>query len=153
MSRASWGVAGDMVVIEWGEKSCETEFEMNLENNFKLLSHHYSLHWLPSVPPPQNDNNKQHQHQDDGWWTTNGEWQKGAQETSMSTSLGPQVSFFYFFLFLILLTTILNRLHVLQVTNDGQWMASGKKGKRCRFRCLLGQVSFFRCHFILFTML
>ena len=45
----SWGVAGDMVVIEWGEKSCKMEFEMNLENNFKLLSHHYSLHQLPSV--------------------------------------------------------------------------------------------------------
>ena len=40
----SWGVVGDMVVIEWGEKSCEMEFEMNLENNFKLLSHHYNSH-------------------------------------------------------------------------------------------------------------
>ena len=64
---------------------------------------------------------------------TNGKWQKGAQETSMSTSLGPQVSFFYFFLFLILLTTILNRLHVLWVTNNGRQMASGKKGKRRQF--------------------
>ena len=74
---------------------------------------------------------------------TNSEWQKGAQETSMLMSLGPQVSFFYFFLFLILLTTILNRLHVLRVTNDGRKMVSGKKGKRCQFRHLLGQVSFF----------
>ena len=78
-----------------------------------------------------------------GWRTTNGKWQKGAQETSMSTSLGPQVSFFHFFLFLILLTTILNRLHVLRVMNDGWWTASGKKGKRCRFWRLLVQVSFF----------
>ena len=62
----SWGVAGDVVVIEWGEKSCEMEFEMNLENNFKLLSHHYSSHRLPSVPPPQNDDNEQCQHQDNG---------------------------------------------------------------------------------------
>ena len=62
----SWGVAGDVVVIEWGEKSCETEFEMNLENNFKLLSHHCSSCRFPSVPPPQNDDNKQHQHQDNG---------------------------------------------------------------------------------------
>ena len=78
-----------------------------------------------------------------GWWTTNSKWQKGAQETSMSTSLGPQVSFFHFFLFLILLTTILNRLHVLQVMNGGWRTASGKKGKRCRFWRLLVQVSFF----------
>ena len=63
------------------------------------------------------------------WWTTNSKWQTGAQEISMLMSLGPQVSFFYFFLFLILLTTILNRLHVLWVMNDGWWMASGKKGK------------------------
>ena len=62
----SWGVAGDMAVIEWGEKSCEMEFETNLENNFKLFSHHYASCQLPSVPPPQNDNNEQCQHQDDG---------------------------------------------------------------------------------------
>ena len=62
----SWGVAGDVVVIEWGEKSCEMEFEMNLENNFKLLSHHYSSCRLPSIPPPQNDDKKQRQHQDNG---------------------------------------------------------------------------------------
>ena len=68
----SWGVVGDMVVIEWGEKSCEMEFEMNLENNFKLLSHHYSLCQLPSVPPPQNDDNEQRQHQDNGRQTASG---------------------------------------------------------------------------------
>ena len=67
-----WGVAGDVAVIEWGEKSCETEFEMNLENNFKLLSHHYSSRRLPSVPPLQNNDNEQHQHQDDGRQTASG---------------------------------------------------------------------------------
>ena len=99
-----------------------------------------SKQWQQTMPTP-------------GWWTTNGKWQKGAQETSMSTSLGPQVSFFHFFLFLILLTTILNRLHVLWVMNDGWRTVSGKKGKRCQFWHLLVQVSFFfhRCFIFFFT--
>ena len=146
----SWGVAGDVEVIEWGEKSCETEFEMNLENNFKLLSHHYSSHCshLSHHLKTMTMNNANTRTMDDKQRVA----KKGPRDINVNVSWATG-KFFLFFLFLILLTTILNRLHVLRVMNDGRRTASGKKGKR--FQRLLGQVSFFSplFHFYLLTLL